>query len=258
MFQKVLNFVKYNNAFTIAVMLVFFGAGISFAASPELRDTVYASSETVISVDNTLIVSSDLDSFNFNLKINSITDDDKNYYATYSYQTLVITNGVWQSQEMDKVLTVNKEALNGKDLGLYVAKELGDNMNYELSYLKRVQELEKEKGQSQKVVSVEYSGLIGKLLDPKEKVIEGYTPVIPEPAPQVAATVESNPQEVIVSIPPTPAPAPIQEATTTPDSSTPTPIVDTGLVQKVVEVELLQSESTSTSTSTATTTPNDF
>ena len=199
--QKILNFIKYNNAFTIIFVICFFGFSITFAANPDVRESVYASEETVISVDNGLIVSADLDNFNFNLRISAVTEDDKNYYAAYSYQTLVIENDVWQNKEIEKILTVSKEALDGRDLGLYVAKELGENINYELSYLKRVQKLEREKGESQKIVATEYSGLIGKLLDPKEEVIEGYNPVIPEPAPEVAATVESNPEEVIVSTP---------------------------------------------------------
>ncbi|MFA4890606.1 MAG: hypothetical protein WC587_03200 [Candidatus Paceibacterota bacterium] len=213
--QKIINFIKYNNAFTIAFVLVFFGFGISFAASPELRDGVYSSEEIVVSIDNSMIVSSDLDNFNFNLRISSITEDEKNYYAVYSYQTLAITDGFWQGKEEEKTLTVNKEALEGKDLGLYVAKELGENINYELSYLKRVQKLEKEKGDSQKIITVEYSGLVGKLLDPKEMVIEGYSPVIPEPVPEIPATVESNPTEVIVSTPyaePQENPVPVEPA----------------------------------------------
>ena len=199
MYQKILNFVKYNNAFTIIFVVCFFGFGITYAANPDVRESVYASEDTVVSIDNTLIVSTNLDNFNFNLRISSVIEDEKNYYAVYSYQTLAIEDGAWQSKLIEKTLTVSKEALEGRDLGLYVAEELGENINYELSYLKKVQKLEREKGGSQKVVTTEYSGLIGKLLDPKEKVMEGYSPVIPESVPEVAATVESNPEEVIVS-----------------------------------------------------------
>jgi hypothetical protein len=199
MYGKVLHFIKYNNAFTIFLVLFFFGFGISFAADPAILDPVYSSRESVISVDNSRIISVDLDNYNFNLRINAITEDEKNYYATYSYQTMEIVNGVWQDKQAEKVLTINKEALEGKDLGLYVAKQLGENINYELSYLKRVQKLEKEKGDSQKVITTEYSGLIGKLLDPKQEVIEGYTPVIPEPAPEVPVAVEEHPEMIVVS-----------------------------------------------------------
>src|SRR3989344_5012859 len=139
MFQKVLHFIKYHNAFTLIFVMVFLGFGISYAASPAVRDSVYSSKETVVSVDNGLIVSAGLDNFDFNLRINSITEDETNYYAAYSYQTLVIEDSVWQSKEINKTMTVSKEALDGKDLGLYVAQELGENIDYERDYLKRAQ-----------------------------------------------------------------------------------------------------------------------
>jgi len=271
MLQKIIHFIKYNNAFTIIFVICFFGFGISFAASPQLRDSVYSSNETIVSINNSLIVSTDLDNFSFNLRISSVTEDEKNYYAVYSYQTLVIENGFWQNKEIEKTMTVNKEALAGKDLGLYVAEELGENINSELAYLKRVQKLEKEKGESQKVVAVAYSGLIGKLLNSKEEVIEGYNPVIPEPVPEVPATVESNPAAVIVSTLPTPtesgvpdasigtggtptsseasvgaSPLPVEEATP-PPLPAPEEMIDEELVQDVVE-ELLQEQETSNST----------
>ncbi|OGM90490.1 hypothetical protein A2755_00100 [Candidatus Wolfebacteria bacterium RIFCSPHIGHO2_01_FULL_48_22] len=276
MYERILHFIKYNNAFTIILVIGFFGFGISFAASSDVRDAVYASEETVISVDNSSVVSADLDNFNFNLRIDSVTEDEKSYYATYSYQTLAILDGVWQNKNMEKTLTVSKEALDGKDFGLYLAKELGENINYELSYLKRVQILEREKGDSQKVVTVEYSGLVGKFFDPKEIVIEGYTPVIPEAVPEVPATVESNPEQVIVSTPytesqvepeqlpqtpvePVPAtppqvePGPEAPATSTPPQIEPEPVllpepedmVDEELIQEVVG-ELLQNEASPT------------
>lgn len=210
--HKILHFIKYHNAFTIIFVVVFFGFGIGYAASPQVRDSVYSSTETVVSVDNGLMVSTDLDNFNFNLKVNSITEDEKNYYVVYSYQTLAIVDGFWQTKEIEKTLTVNKEALGGKDLELYVTEELGENIRYELSYLKRVQKLEKEKGESQKVVAVEYSGLIGKFIDPKEIIVEEY-PVIPEPEPEIVVA-ESNQAAVVLSIPdsqPSPEPTPEPE-----------------------------------------------
>ncbi|MEK7135183.1 MAG: hypothetical protein AAB780_00560 [Patescibacteria group bacterium] len=264
MYRKIIHFVKYNNAFTIIFVTCFFGFGITYAASPTVRESVYASEQAVVSIDNSLIVSADLDNFNFNLRINSITDDAKNYYVVYTYQTLAIEDGFWREKEIEKTLTVSKEALGDKDLGLYVARELGENINYELSYLKRVKKLEKENGESRKVVTTEYSGLIGKLLDPKEQVIEGYNPVIPEPVPEVATTAETNPAAVIVSIP---HPKPSQTATPTPtptSASTPTTtsqqtestsedIVNEQLVQDVVE-QLLQDNSSSTPVTTLATT----
>ena len=217
MYQKVVNFIRYNNAFAIAFFLLFSGFGITYAASPEVREGVYASKEVVVSVDNRQVVSVDLDNFNFNLVINSVTEDDKNYYAAYSYQTLAIEDGAWQTVTVEKTLTVSKEALDGKDLGLYATKELAEIINYELSYLKRVQKLEQEKGTSQKVVVTEYSGLVGKLLNPKEEVIEGYNPVIPEPIPEVAPPPGPTPEPV----PPQSEPEPEPTSTSTPPVSEP-------------------------------------
>lgn len=199
MLSKLLYFIQYHNAVTIVFVVLFFGFSVSFAASPEMREAIYSSTETVVSVDNGVLLAADLDAFNFNLKIRSVTEDDENYYALYSYQTLAVADGAWQAKEIEKIMTVGKEALDGRDLGLYLAEELGENISAELAYLKRVRLSEKEKGESQKIVAVEYAGLIGKLLDPSENVIEGYEPVIPEPAPEIPATVAVNPAEVVVS-----------------------------------------------------------
>lgn len=257
MWNKVLLFVKYNNAFTIIIGICFFSAGITFAASPAVREGVYSSEETVTSIDNQLILQADLDNFNFNLKIDSITDDQKNYYVNYSYKTMTLVDSVWQDQKIEKVLTVNKEALGGKDLGLYVGKELADNVNYELSYLKRVQILEKEKGESKKIVTIEYSGLIGKFLDPKEKVIEGYDPVIPVPIPSIAAVEEADPQPAAVIVPliePKDNPKPKEEKPITkptpPESSPENPSTTTPEV-----IPEATPEQTVTPTEEATTTP---
>lgn len=207
-------------------MIFVFTSSISLAASPTLRDGVYSSNDIVTSIDNSQIVSADLDNFNFNLRISSVKEDDKNHYIDYSYQTLAILNSVWTKVSRDKTLTVSKEFLGDKDLGLYVARELGDNINYESSYLKKVQGLQKDLGVSKKVVTVEYSGLIGKLLDPKEKIIEGYDPVIPlvVPTPEVIPVVEP---------PATPPPTP-----------TPTPALDEAAIRLIVEQYLIQHPTT--------------
>ncbi len=240
MFQKLIHFVKYNNAFTVLLLVFFFGFGLAFAASPDLRDNVYSTSETITSVDNNLILSTDLDTFNFNLKIDNVSDDAKNYYAVYSYQTLTIQDGAWKNDHIEKTLTVDKQALDGKDLGLYLAKELGENISYELSYLKRVQKLEQEKGESQKVVTVEYSGLIGKLFDPKDKVIEGYVPVVVESVSEVGAVIEAPSPEIDT---PSIQSEPQQSVSPLPVVSAPPPIAPTIDPQVPVSVEATTTDS---------------
>jgi len=178
--ERFLNFVKYNNAFTIILMMFFLGSGVSLAASPDLRGSVYSSTKSVVSVDNGALLSSNPDNYSFNLVINSVTEDGENYYVSYQYKTLSIVDYVWRDAFVSKSLVIDKKTLEGRDLGLYVSKELGDNLKYEVSYLKRVKEIEIKKGSSQKIVATQYAGLVGKLFDPKEEVIEGYNPIIPE------------------------------------------------------------------------------
>jgi hypothetical protein len=247
MFQKITNFIKYNNAFTIIVMAVFLGGGMSFAASPDLRDSVYSSSERLTSIDNSAILSENLSSFNFDLKINSITDDKDNYYVAYSYQTLAVQDGAWSNVNLSKTLKVAKDALDGKDLGLFVAGELSENVNYELSYLKRVQELEKAKGESNKVITTEYAGLIGKMIDPKEEVINGYNPVIPELVIDANREVKDIPAPVSVA---TPTSEPVSASASTNQSQ-----LDEAAIRKIVEEMLANSNGAPTSEPTPKPTP---
>ncbi|NCO25225.1 hypothetical protein GW901_01695, partial [Candidatus Parcubacteria bacterium] len=62
------------------------------------------------------------------------------------YQTLAIKDNIWQPVVREQTLTVSKAALGGKDLGLYVQEELSEVANYELSYLKEIQTIERERG----------------------------------------------------------------------------------------------------------------
>lgn len=198
MLHKVINFIKYNNAFPILFSIIFLSTSISFAANEDLRNSVIDSQEVVRSIDNSFVVSANLDSFDFNLQILDVIEDENNYYVTYSYQTIALDDYVWKIMEVKKSLDVSKVALESsylKDLGLYVAKNLSDNINSELYYLKRVQNIEIAKGLSQKVVAVEYSGLIGKRLRSREKVFEDYSAVIPQESKEEIAR-KMSPEEI--------------------------------------------------------------
>ena len=186
-FQKIINFIKYHNAFAIGIIIVFVGFSTALAVSPELRedivDVLVSEEQAVQSIDNNYILSADLDNFDFNLQIKDISEDPKNYYVLYAYQTIAIQDYAWQELEKEKTMTVSKEALGGKDLGIYIAEELGEVIDYELAYLREVQTLETEKGLTQKIVTTQYAGLIGVFLNPKEKVFPGYEPVVKPPEP---------------------------------------------------------------------------
>jgi hypothetical protein len=188
--KNFLNFIKYNNAVPFIIAILFVGGTSAFAASPDLRQealaSVVSSQTTITSVDNSRILSIDFDTFNFAPQVLAITEDNDSYFITYSYATVDIKDFVWKDVRENNTITVPKSLLGKKDLGLYVASQIKEVVDSKITYLKRVQSDEKKKGESKKVAAVTYSGLIGKFLNSKEEVFEGYTPVIPEPTPSQA------------------------------------------------------------------------
>ena len=233
MFQKIIHFIKYHNAFTIGLGLVIFITAGVFASSDTL---VGQKVETAKSVDNSFILTADLANFDTKLQIKSIQEDADNYYINYSYQTIAIQDYVWQPVTEEKNLVVSKKALGEKDLGLFVAEELGETLDYQLSYLKEVQGIEKEKGLTQKVVDTQYAGLIGKFLNPEEKVFPGYTPVVTPPEiavqPENTAPTLSFPAE------------PTASATTSTSQPAPQPNIDREAIRQIV-LELLAEQQAS-------------
>lgn len=181
--NKVIHFLKYHNLVPIVLGMVSIVAVSALAASPQVREAFISSQDIPRSIDNSGIIAANLENFDFGLKITGITEDTDNYYIVYTYQTIYIQDYVWQPIQKEKTITVSKAALGDKDLGLYAAEELGEVIDSELSYLKEVQTIEKEKGLTQKIVTTQYAGLIGRFLSPEEKVFEGYQPVVQEGLP---------------------------------------------------------------------------
>ena len=192
MFQKLIHFIKYHNAFPIALSVILLSSGAVFAASPQAREVILSEETTVRSVDNSYIVSVNLDTHNPQLQITSIEEDDSFFYVSYSYDTISIDDYVWKGFRTSESLTVSKAALGNRDLGLYVAEEISEVITSEDEYLNKVQTIEKNVGITKKVATTEYSGLIGKMLSPDVEEFEGYVPVIPEEKPVVASVTESQ------------------------------------------------------------------
>jgi hypothetical protein len=183
-FGKVLNFVKYHNAFTIGIVLLFVFSATIFA-SEGVRDTVIGEkTETRQGTDNSVIINKNLDSFDPRITVVSVTQDEKNYYIEYNFNTVGIKENKWENIQKERILTISKEALRGKDLGLYVQKELSQVIDNELVYLKEVQKAEKEKGQTEILTTTEYTGLVGLALNIKDKTFSNYKPVI-KPAEKI-------------------------------------------------------------------------
>ena len=164
--KKLIRFIKYHNAFAIGFGVIVFSVGSAFAMSPDLqenlKDALVSSEEVVRSIDNSHILSVDLDNFDFALQIEEVAEDEKNYYVSYRFKTVGVQDYIWMEVWREKVLTVSKRALGDKDLGLYIIEELGEVVDFELAYLKEVQQLEGDKGLARKIATIEYTGLIGR------------------------------------------------------------------------------------------------
>jgi len=199
MIKKIINFLKYHNGVPLVLGVIFLATGSVFAASEEVQEIVLASEEKVTSVDNTFIVDADLDSFTPSAQITDVTEDDENYYIIYTLYTIDLIDGKWGTVSQAKEVIVSRELLGEEDLGVYVAEEIKEVTDRQSSYLKEVQAKEQKKGETQKIVSTTYSGLIGKYLDPKEEVIADYVPVVKSSEPVVSTasnvTTESTPGE---------------------------------------------------------------
>lgn len=205
--RKILNFIFYNNTIPILLGVLFLGAGVTLAANEDARELLISSEEVITSIDNTYIRKVNLDTFAFEIETTSVTEDDTHYYVGYTFKTIDLEDGVWQKVTKIGEVAVSKIALGDNDLGLFVTEELKEIRDAEIERLKETQEIELAIGESPKVVATVYKGLVGKMLDPKEEVLEGYDPVIepPKPGPieepvsAVAEETEVQEPEIIVS-----------------------------------------------------------
>lgn len=181
MMQKIIHFIKYHNAFTIGLALLFVFSGVIFASEDVREATIGKKIVNEHGIDNSAILSAELDNFGFQMTIQNVREDDQKYYIDYGYRTLDIQGNSWQEVLESGTLTISKEALGGRDLGLHAQEELGEIIDGQLAYLRKVQKLEGEKGQTQIVQTTTYTGLVGLVLSPKTKTLPGYKPVVKPP-----------------------------------------------------------------------------
>ena len=177
--QKITNFFKYNNAFILILGALFLVAGSSFA-SETVRDAVIGQTiEETKGMDNSALLAANLNSLKQEMSIADVSEDETNYYVSYSFSTFDIKNNAWQNQTKNQTLKVPKDALNGgKDLGIYVQSELAQVIDGQLAYLKDSQEREQEKGVTKIIQTTKYTGLKGLVLNSETKELEGYEPVV--------------------------------------------------------------------------------
>jgi len=177
--EKLIRFIQYNNAVPVTLGILLLGGASAFAATQP--ETIFSAEQMVISVDNTYIADKDLSSYTPQVQITGVTEDADNYFVSYIFKTIDVQDSVWQDVEKSDTMPVVKSVLGEYgDLGVYVAEQLGQNISHEVDRLKEVQTVER-RNVTQKTVATAYGGLVGKLLDDKTEVFQGYTPVVTEP-----------------------------------------------------------------------------
>lgn len=180
--KSIAHFFLYNNLVPIAFGVLFLGGAGALAATPAVQEAVLSSETIVASVDNTYLLSADFETYPFTLQIISVIDDTEKYFVEYTLNTVDLEDGVWRDVVKTKILEVWKTSLGARDLGLYVTAELTQLRDAEKARLLETQAIERGIGETQKVVTTMYSGLVGRLLSPTSEVLEGYTPVVVEEA----------------------------------------------------------------------------
>lgn len=190
--RPLVNYILYNNSFTLIVVFLLLSGGTVLAANEDVREAVseviVSTEDTITFVDNSFIIDVDLESFDFEVQVTAIEEDGDYYYVSYAYSTIGIEDGIWQEVEKEGSFQVAKAELGEADLGLYIAEELKEFVVGERRLLAETQQIEKSIGRSGKIVERKYAGLIGRFLDPDEVTFEGYDPVVKEPI--VVAVVE--------------------------------------------------------------------
>ncbi|MDO8668635.1 MAG: hypothetical protein Q7K35_06170 [bacterium] len=178
MIEKLLHFIKYNNATVIILALILILGGGALAAGPE---AVGEKQTSIQGVDNTALLAVDFSSFNMDFKIENIEQDEKYYYATYSFLDLAQDDSAWQYQLSRKTQKISKK-IKG-DLGEYLAKFLAKHYEARIRELKVEKSRAEAQGEQRRIEVTEYSGLIGRTLDLASKVFPGYEPVVKKELP---------------------------------------------------------------------------
>ncbi|MCK5022246.1 MAG: DUF5011 domain-containing protein [Candidatus Pacebacteria bacterium] len=138
-------------------------------------------------LDVSLILNTNFDTFDANLQIKEVTEDDYSFYVLYTFRSLEIKDRVWIVVLKENTLVVTKDVLGDGDLGNYLSDELSEVVDNEMIFLKEVQEIQRNKlladvveGAKKKATASVYDSLIGKILDTSLNDFSGYIPVIVE------------------------------------------------------------------------------
>lgn len=192
--NRIINFLKYNNLTVLILAAIFLFSAGAFAQTEQGQEFIGREETRIEGIDNTLLLAADLDNMDMDFKIEKIESDEEYYFITYTFIDLDKINGAWQYRLNEKTRKISRKLK--KDLGVYLAEELGEEYEARIKELKEQKRLAEDAGEEKRVEIAEYGGLIGKSLDLAAKIFPGYEPVkereIPSPE-AVSGTYRINP-----------------------------------------------------------------
>lgn len=163
MLKKAIHFVKYNN-FMVLIILAVFVVGSGVFAQTETGQEIIGQKKTgIVGIDNTLLIEVDLDDFDMNFRIETVEEDEKYYYITYTFLDLVEDQRAWQYFIEERMRKVSKKSR--VDLGDFLAEEFVEMYEARMKYLREEKRRAEIIGEEKRVETTRYSGLIGKSLD---------------------------------------------------------------------------------------------
>jgi len=204
MFNKIIQFIKYNNLTVLILLAVFIFSTAVFAQTETGQEIIGEKETSIQGTDKTLLLEADLDNFDMDYKIEKIEEDDPStgsgqgyYYVTYTYLDLVNHNSAWQYQIQEKIKKVSKKLK--EDLGIYLAEELKEEYEARIKDLKNIKKRISLEANEERAEVTRYSGLIGQTLDIASKIFPSYSPVktYKIPTPEIPASIQKSEKNIV-------------------------------------------------------------
>ncbi|MEX2405066.1 MAG: hypothetical protein WD579_00520 [Candidatus Paceibacterota bacterium] len=134
--KNLIDFIKYHNAFPALIITAFVISSSAFAYT-QVRENQQ------VPVDTSRLVGASFDSYDANIEVTSVYEDDTYVYVEYTYSTWEVIEGMWQPVRKSDVLKVEAGSMSEEEIEVYVTSELRERGERERDYLVRVQAIER-------------------------------------------------------------------------------------------------------------------
>jgi hypothetical protein len=185
MFDQITDFLKNGITTTVGLVVSIFGSADSQVAniSQVLEDPVpiveelsttdeinfdntQTATQDKTEIDSSLLLGTDLDKFDVNLKITEVKENEESYFVTYQYKTFFIENNIWEIFTKEDNLSIYKKMVAGKNLENYISEKLQEIAKNELLYLKEIKVILRKKIlDKQTKTSNTYRDFVGKKIE---------------------------------------------------------------------------------------------